>query len=303
MTRRRLFGAAILVILVAGLAILPVARPAAQSRERSLYVSVVDATGAPVEGIGPSDLLVKEDNLTREVLRVTGVTEPMQIAVLVDTSQSARDHISHIRQALPDFIRTLTLPNDAGRRNEIAIIGIGERPTILSEYAIDARDIQKGIDRIWEHQGSGAYMLDAIAETSKGLKKREAVRPVIVAIATEGVDFSNVQHDQAIDPMMAVGAAFYPFMLGQPNTSTGHNARERAQTLDDGPRLTGGYHTQLLTSMALGAKLKLLADQLTHMYKVTYGRPESLIPPERTTVSATNPKNTARGTRVIEAKR
>ena len=37
--------------------------------------------------------------------------------------------------------------------------------------------------------------------------------------------------------------------------------------------------------MALTAKLKQLADELTHQYRVTYARPQSLIPPERVTVA------------------
>src|SRR4051794_16308988 len=184
--------------LVAALWIgLPTA-PAAQrssGRERSLYVSVVDQDGAPVPDLAPSDVVVKEDNLTREILRVAPADEPMQIAVLVDTSQAASEHVSHIRLALPPFVAELTTPNAAGRKNEIAIIGLGERPTILSDYSSDPRQVKKGIDRIWSLQSSGMYLLDAIVEVSKGLKKREAQRPVMISIATSGQEFSNRQHD------------------------------------------------------------------------------------------------------------
>jgi hypothetical protein len=275
-------------------------QPAAQSRERSLYVSVVDQAGAPIADLGPSDFLVKEDNLTREVLRVVPATEPMQVAVMVDTSQAARSDIGHIRTALPPFVAALTTPTEGRRRNELSIIGIGERPTVLAEYSIDARLLQKGIDRIWPLTSSGMYLLDGIIEVCQGLKKREAARPVIISIATEGPDFSNRQHDQALDPMRAGGVAFYVFSIGQPSTSLRSEERERAIVLDEGPRTTGGYHEQLLTSMSLEPKLKLLAQQLTHEYRVTYARPESLIPPEHTTIAAVKPGLTARGTPVIE---
>ena len=42
----------------------------------------------------------------------------------------------------------------------------------------------------------------------------------------------------------------------------------------------------------------LLARQLLHQYKVTYARPQSLIPPDRVTVAAAKPGLTARGTLV-----
>src|SRR5947209_2443021 len=101
MTRPRVFAPGILVAgLWIGLATAPAAQRSA-GRERSLYVSVVDQDGAPVPDVTPADLVVKEDNLTREILRVAPAEEPMQVAVLVDTSQAASEHVSHIRQALP----------------------------------------------------------------------------------------------------------------------------------------------------------------------------------------------------------
>jgi hypothetical protein len=266
------------------------------SREHSLYVSVVDSNGVPVPDVGPSDLVVKEDNVTREVLRVTPATDPMQIAVLVDTSQAARNDIQYMRQALPGFVAELTKPNEAGKRNEIAIIGVGERPTIYSEYSSDPRQIQKGIDRIWSLNQSGMYLLDGIIEVSQGLKKREAARPVLIAIATNGPEFSNRHHDQVLEPLKTIGAALHVLALGQPDTSLSQESRERAIVFDEGSRDTGGVHEQVLSGIGLTARMKTLAALLTHQYKVTYSRPESLIPPEKTTIAAAKPGLVARGT-------
>jgi hypothetical protein len=295
--------ASVAVALAAALCAFAAAGPSAQrsaARERSLYVSVVDQNGAPVADLGPTDVIVKEDNVTREVLRIAPASDPMQVAVLVDTSVAARDSIPHMRQALPAFVNELAIPTATGRKNEVAIIGIGDRPTILAEYSTDPAQVRKGIDRIWALPNSGMYLLDALVETAQGVKKRESARPVIVSIATAGQDFSNTQHDQVIDALKAGNIAYYALSLGQPDSSLEHEARERAMVLDEGPRTTGGYQQQLLTSMALTPKLKELATQLTHQYKVTYARPESLIPPEKTTVAAAKPGLTARGTPVKE---
>src|SRR5262245_43995217 len=121
MTRPRVSAFA---VLAAGLCLATAALSAGQrsaGRERSLYVSVVDQNGAPVPDLGPSDFLGKEDNMTREVLRVQPATEPMQIALLVDTSIAAQSDVPHIRQALPPFVTELTTPNAAGRKSEIAV--------------------------------------------------------------------------------------------------------------------------------------------------------------------------------------
>src|SRR5579864_8615970 len=270
-------------------------RAEGQTNERGLWVSVVDQSGAPVEGLGPADFIVREDKVTREILRVTPAEEPMQIALLVDTSQQARNDISYMRQALPDFVTALTMPNNAGRRNQVAVIGFGERPTILTEYTTDPAVLKKGIDRIWPMQGSGAYLLDTILETVQGFKKREATRPVIVAIAREGRELSYRMYDQVLGPLKDSGAPLYALMLGQPAEGIGDEARSRAIVLDRGTAETGGAREQLLTSMALTNKLKQLANQLTHQYLVVYARPQSLIPPEHVVVTAAKPGLTARG--------
>ena len=290
MTKRRLFAAALTVAAGA----LAFSHPLdAQGNRRALYVTALNDAGAPVADLGPADFVVREDNMAREVLKVEPALEPMQVAVLVDTSQGARDDISHMRTALPAFVKTLT----AGEvKNEVAIVAIGERPTVYTNYTFSQAELKKGIDRIWSMQGSGAYLLDGIIEVCQGFKKRGAQRPVIVAILSEGPELSNRQHDQVIEPLRNGNVAFHAITIGRPSTSLSDETRNRNTVLDEGPRASGGRREELLTPMALGAKLTQLGDELTHQYKVTYAHPQSLIPPEKVTITAAKPGITARGT-------
>jgi von Willebrand factor type A domain len=295
---RLLLGA----LLVAALALTWPGRLAAQAARKAMYVSVVNDAGAPVMDLGIEDFIIREDNVTREVLRVEPALDPMQIAILVDNSTAARDNISHMRTALPSFVAALT-DGPAGQKNEVSIIAIGERPTVLADYTTSRAALQKGIDRIWSLHDTGAYLLDGIPEVCQGFTKREATRPVIVALTAEaGPEFSNRQHDQVIEPLKATGAAFNVLVIGRPSSSLSSEARERAIVLDEGPRVTGGARMDLLAIEGLASRLKQLADQLMHQYKVTYARPQSLIPPERFTVATNKPGLTARGTLVRETK-
>ena len=294
MTTRRLFVAA---LTVAGCALVLSRALDAQAIQRAMYVSAVNEAGAPVPDLGPSDFVVREDNLAREVLKVEPAMDPMQIALLIDTSQGARDDISRMRTALPGFVKTLT---SGDVKNEVAIIAIGERPTVFTNYTFSQVELKKGIDRIWSLQGTGAYLLDGIVETCQGFKKRGAQRPVIVAILSEGPELSNRQHDQVIEPLRANFVAFHAITMGRPSSSLSDETRNRNLVLDEGPRQTGGRREELLTSMALEAKLAQLGEELTHQYKVTYARPQSLIPPEKVTVASAKPGITARGTLIKE---
>lgn len=269
-----------------------------QAIERSMYVSAVDQTGAPVPNLGPSDFIIREDNVSREVLRVVPATDPMQIAILVDNSSAAAPQLPHIRRALPAFVDTLTRPTASGRRNEVAIITLGGRPTVLADYSIDPAPVTKAIGRLWEESDSGQYLLDGIIEVSQGFKKRESARPVIVAITSEGAELSNRRPDQVLEPLRDSGAALHVISIGFPATGIGDDVRDRNRVVDEGPRVSGGAHAQMLVASALPVKLEQLANVLTNAYRVVYAHPDSLIPPERVTVTARRTDLTALGTLV-----
>jgi hypothetical protein len=265
---------------------LPPAALRSQALERSMYVNVVDQSGAPVLNLGPADFIIREDNVSREVLRVVPATDAMQIAILIDNSTAAAPLVAHYRRALPAFVETLTRPTASGQRNEVSLVTLGSRPTIVAGYSIDPAPLTKAIDRIWEETfNSGSYLLNGIIEVSQGFKKREAGRPVIVAIASEGAELSSRHPDQVLTPLRDSGAALHVISIGTPAGGVSDDVRYRDTVLDEGPRTTGGTRSQLLAASALPAKLQQLANVLTHTYRVVYAHPDSLIPPEHVTVA------------------
>jgi hypothetical protein len=272
-----------------------------QAIERSMFVTVVDKSGAPAANVGPSDLIVREDNVSREVLRVVPVTDPMQVSILVDNSTAAAPDVPNIRRALPAFVDALVKPTASGRHNEVAIVTLASRPTILADYSIEAAPLTKAIDRLWEDPfNTGYYLLDGLIEVSQGFKKREATRPVIVAIVGEGPELSNRHPDQVLAALRDSGASLHVISIGTPAAGISDEVRYRNLVVDDGTRTTGGTRTQLLASTAVAGRLQQLANLLTHTYRVVYAHPDSLIPPERITVAARRGDLTALGTPVKE---
>jgi hypothetical protein len=265
-----------------------------------MYVSVVNEQGAPVSDLGPSDFIVREDRVEREVLRAGPATDPIHVAVLVDNSAAARDGISDLRKALHDFINVMMMQPDLTGKNEMALTTLADRPTIVTDYTTNAAELHKGVDRIFSQPGSGTLLLEGIIEICKGIKARETKRPVIVAVTTEGLEFSERYHDLVLEPLKSSGASFHALVVGPMSRGTSDAERERGIVLDEGTSLTGGRRENVLTSMSLPAKLKELATELTHQYLVTYAHPESLIPPERITVASKRPGLTARGVVVKE---
>lgn len=266
----------------------------AQAEEHALYVSVLDRTGKPVPGLGPGDFVVREDGVAREVLRVAPATEPMEIAVLVDTSQAAEPFIHDLREAVGALVAAL------GGQHGIAVIGFGERPTILAESTRDRKALAAGIGRIFAAPDSGAYLLDALVETARGFRRREARRAVIVVLTTEGIEFSSREYREVLEALAASGAALHVLLLktGEEGGLLRDETRNRNLVLDLGPRATGGRFDLLLAGTSFPGAARQLAEELMNQYLVVYARPPRLIPPTRIEVAVTRPGLTARGTPV-----
>lgn len=280
------------LVLTLPLACLLATPAAAQSRERTLYVTARDAQGALVQQLAPEDVTVREDGVAREVLRVAPATTPLQIVLLVDNSAASARHIPNFRDALKSFAGRFGAPH------EVAYVTLGDRPTIVAEYTSSADTITRAIERLFSVPGAGVYVLDGIAEAARGLQKRDAARPAIVVVTTDGVEFSNLSHEPVLDAIEAAGAALYVVVVqeGASAARRSDEMRYRDIVFDRGPTESGGVREIVLTSMALPATLSAIADGLLQQYAVTYARPTTLIPPEKVTVAAARPGLVVRGT-------
>jgi len=264
-----------------------------QSVERSVYASVLNQAGAPVTDLTARDFIVRENDIEREVLRVSPATEAFQIALLVDNSQAAGPHISDLRNGLLEFVKAM-----AGQ-NEIALVGFGQRPTILVAYTRDLGRLSQGAGRLFAESNSGAYVLDAIIEVGRGLRKREGSRRAFVVISTQGAEFSERYHKHVLGDLLESGAALHAFVIGVSNDLGRDDARERSLTLDQGARMTGGRQEDLLTSSSLPGRMRDLAAELKNQYRVVYARPPATIPPESIEVSVRRKDLTVRAPRVL----
>jgi VWFA-related protein len=259
-------------------------------RERTMFVSAVDQKGEPVEGLGPRDFIIREDGAEREVLRVSRATEPIDIAILVDDSAASEGVIPRVREGLKSFITAMS------RGNQIAIIGLADRPTILANYTSNTKLLQDAIGLLWPRTRAGSTFMDALYEVSRGLETRETPRAVIIPVITDGGDFAYRQYEQVMPEVKKAEVAIHAVTVGDFNSIDHEEVRNRGRVLAEGTKGTGGQRVNLLTPMAVQSSLERLARELSSQYKVVYGRPDSLIPPEKIEVSARRPGLTMRGT-------
>lgn len=250
-------------------------------RTRDVYVSVVDSQGSPVKGLGTADFTVREDGNAREVLKAGPATAPLDVALLIDDSQAATSMIQPLREGITAFVEKLQ------GKADIALITFGERPTTRVEYTGSLEALKAGVGRVFPRSGAGPYLLEAILEASRGLERRKAERPTIVAVTVEGVEFSNQHYQTVLEALERSGATLHVLTIGSPSDSLSDEMRNRNMVIAEGTQRTGGRREQVLAESGLPDRMRQLADDLLAQYVVTYGRPEQLIPPKRIEVSTT----------------
>jgi VWFA-related protein len=279
------------VFATAAAALLLTVPSGAQTIEREMFVSVLDQADKPVLTLGVPDFVVREDGRAREVLRARRAADVIDIALLVDTSQALNSQLNDVRKALEAFIARMR------PQAQISIIGLGDRPTIYADYTNSEEQLAKGVGRIFPIAGAGAYTLDAVQEVLKGFEKRKPERSAVVVVWAGGLEFSNLMYEPLIDGLKARGTALHVVAIGArtPVDARTTEGRNRELLFDRGTTDTGGRRENILTSMATADALERLAAELLGQYRITFARPDALVPPERTEVAVRPAGLKARG--------
>jgi hypothetical protein len=266
---------------------------ATSGHERRVHITANDTRGNPATDLAPTEVRLREDGQLRTVVSVGPSDDLMQVVLLVDDTGPG---IQHIRQGVADFVRVLQ------QHAEFALVSTGGRNTLLTDFTRDLDEIGAAINRLMTRTTSGAYLLDAIVESARTLEVREARRPVIVVVALEGSEFSNVQGARVIEAVRRSGAILHVVAIGKPTlkTMTPWNQRPtesihqnldenitRTNVFGNGTRLSGGRLEQVVEFTGVPNRLTEIARDLRDQLVVTYVRPPTPTGPTRLDVSVT----------------
>jgi len=149
-----------------------------EAGEAQVYVAAL-RRDRPVMGLGPSDFRIEEDGDRREVLRVEPATMAFNVGLLVDDSMVASNNIVHVREALVSFV-------EAMRGHRISLIAFGDQRQTIVDYTADTALLRRAAGYFSGFSETSAYMVAAVDETAAELAARQAMRPAIVLLTTEG---------------------------------------------------------------------------------------------------------------------
>ena len=264
-----LLGAVQFLLLVATIAATP------QMQRRTIYVTALGRNGRPVPGLTADDFRVKEDGRVRGITRAEPASQPMQIALLLDDGGPS---LAAIRQATGQFVERLQ------RRAEFSLTTTGGQPQTRVTFTDDPRQIYDALESTFANVAPTTQFLDALLDTARSLIRRRAVRPVIIAIVTEGEELSAVRGDVLLAALQESGAMFYYIGLGAPMTSgtrpalganraagsTEYESVQRNTVIGSGPKNSGGRGEQVLLPNGIEPLMLDFATELAGQYALTY---------------------------------
>lgn len=160
-------------------------------------VEIIDKTGKPILNLKKTNFVIYEDGKPQELADFAATNAPFEVALLLDTSGSARSELPMITRAAENFINSLR----AGDR--VSIIGFttsraSGKSVAVSEVIADLTDdrakLKAALQKINTSNGTPYY--DGLAQVaervfSQAPKDEFRGRRALVAL-TDGVDSTSV---------------------------------------------------------------------------------------------------------------
>lgn len=237
---------------------------------RTALVSVTDSSGARVEELTEEDFKLVERGVERDITEVLDEEKGAELYLLVDTSVAMRRYVPQLRSGVQEFIEAI------GSRFEVTLYEFGMRPRKLAGPTNDRAALSIAASKLVAQSAEGAYVLDAIAETSKkmrGTEREEDAPPAIVVIFTaSGPELSHT-NDRAAETAGKKSGAVYHVVIYD-GSGQGGNPTQLAKVervLNDLSSETGGSLKRILSPTAIGNALTRVAEEeLQPVYRLSF---------------------------------
>ena len=285
------FAVAVSLVAIAA-AFVPELAARTQS-QKSIFVSVIDASGKPVLGLTAADFLMREDKSPREISSVKPATQPLFVTMLGDTSKAAgnagmagrnasgSELIRDIRTAFMTFAEALAAMSPG---SQMSLMEFGQAAIPITRFTPSLPEIEKGISRLFPKPGAASVLLDALIDANKEIAKRNSPRRALVAINIEpGVEEGGREPNKIVQAFQASQASLWVASLQEGELRN----PQRGMVLDQLTRFTGGRREFILASSALESLLKDFAAALSNQYEVIYNRPAADKPPQVVEIGTT----------------
>jgi Ca-activated chloride channel family protein len=196
----------------------------------SVLTSVLDDHNRPAPDLPAESFQIFEEGVEQKLAVFESETQqPLDLALMIDSSLSAHKEINFEQEAATHFIRQVLRPGD-----RLAVFAVGEDVTQLAGFSDNVGTLQAAVHRM--PTGSGTSLYDAILLASHQLERRgDDRRRVIILVTDAGETTSYADFDAARKAAVKSGALLYTIVVRPVKNESGRNtAGEHAlETITD----------------------------------------------------------------------
>jgi Ca-activated chloride channel homolog len=233
--------------------------------EVHLVFTVTDKHGHYIKDLKQNDFTILDDRKPPEkILSFHSETDlPLQVGLLIDTSQSLHDRFRFEQDAATEFLKqTLRRKYD-----QAFVIGFNLKPEVTQDFTDDTEKLSAGIRAL--RPGSLTAMYDAIyyACQNRMLKQPQAgpVRHAIILLSDGDDNSSQATRERAIE--MAQRAEVSVYTISTNLTRSGGRGRKNLEIIADA---TGGRSYQPRQIAEVATAFAAIQEELRSQYAVSY---------------------------------
>ena len=238
--------------------------------DKTIFLSVVDASGKPVKDLTAAQFRLLEDGTEREVTDAKQSTQPLSIALLADTTKGAEEVVQEIRAAFIAFVKEIASGTPG---SEIALMEFGQASMTITNFTKNTEDLEKSIARLFPKRDAASVLLEALVDASNNLAKRPSPRRAIVVLNIEPSDEQSSEQPAKIqESLKKSGASLWAVSLQRGPLKN----PKRDVVLNVLTQATGGRREFIVGQSAAEGLLKTYANALSGQYELTYKRPANV---------------------------
>jgi Ca-activated chloride channel homolog len=230
----------------------------------NVLVSVLDEKNRPAPDLPKEAFQLFEEGVEQKIDKFESETsQPLDLAIMIDSSLSAHKEISFEQEAAAHFIRQVLRPGD-----RLSVFAFDENVTQLAAFSDNVAELQLAVRKM--PAGAGTSIYDAVLLGSRALERRgDGRRRVIILVTDAGETTSRYDFDAARKEAVLSNALLYTIVIRPVKNESGRNtAGEHAlETMTD---TTGGAMFYPDTLQELGAIFDRIDRELRTQYLLAY---------------------------------
>jgi len=167
--------------------------------EVNMVFTATDKHGHFIKDLKRDDIRILDD--TKQVTRIRSFSSqtdlPLQVALLVDASNSVRDRFKFEQEAAIEFLNQIVRPN----YDKAFVVGFDATPEVTQDFTDNSEFLAKGVRSL--RPGGGTAMYDAIYFSCRDKLLKEPrsgpVRRAVIVLSDGDDNLSHVSREEAIE--------------------------------------------------------------------------------------------------------